>query len=213
MRAAAPAGPVYGEENLTRVRQHLELAGLDDPEKRARLASVEGLNAGKAVLSEKCVVCHDLRTVLARPRTPRDWRQTVGRMADRSTALAPITEQQQWVVTAYLIAISPELQKTVRERRQQEEQKRLSEEAAQRVTSPPDEPTTSVSTASTGPSGRALFESRCSLCHPLSVVENSPPQSRPEARELVSRMVSNGLTATEEELAAIIGYLSDTYGR
>ena len=55
----------------------------------AFLATDEGLLEGRDVLRSKCVQCHDLRTILARPRTPENWRQTVRRMAQRSTGAEP----------------------------------------------------------------------------------------------------------------------------
>ena len=77
-------------ERLERVRTLLPVAGLDDEERLAFLASDEGLLEGRAVLRSKCVQCHDLRTILVRPRTPETWRRTVQRMAARSTVLDAI---------------------------------------------------------------------------------------------------------------------------
>ncbi len=70
------AGQVFSEVNRERVRSHLMLAGLEDSGRLDQLAALTGLRAGREVLSSRCVECHDLRTVLARPRTPRAWRDT-----------------------------------------------------------------------------------------------------------------------------------------
>jgi hypothetical protein len=61
--------------------------------------------------------------------------------------------------------------------------------------------------------GRELFEMRCSLCHPHEVVTKSPPRSESAVRALVERMVQNGASATDQEFANIIRYLSDTYAK
>ena len=146
------------------------------------------------------MTCHDLRTVLARPRTPENWHQTVQRMADRSTLLAPIAEDQQWEVTAYLIAISPELQRSARERKKGLDQEDASQRVAT-VVAGPDEQMAGPAAQGAGPAVRAageaapapvaaidpeqarqLYETRCALCHPLEVVEAAPPTSDAETR-------------------------------
>src|SRR5262249_27723918 len=117
LRAATVSGPISNPQNLGRVREQLLLAGLREDGDRKRLASPEGLRAGQAVLLTECVQCHDLRTVLARPRTPENWRDTVKRMAERSNLVKPISEAQQWQVISYLVAITPELQKVAGQKR------------------------------------------------------------------------------------------------
>ena len=207
---AQQTGGSFSDETLQRVESHLALVGLKDQETLAYLASPTGLEAGQAVLLTECVTCHDLRTVLARPRTPENWHQTVKRMADRSTLLAPINQDQQWEATAYLIAISPELQRSARERRERIEQEQASQRAATQVAG--QEEAEAVSAPTIDPEqARQLYETRCALCHPLAVVEAAPPQSDAEARAVVSRMVSNGMPATEEELVQIIDHLNRTF--
>ncbi len=228
---AQQTGGSFSDETLERVRSHLVLAGLDDPETLAHLASPTGLEAGQGVLLAECVTCHDLRTVLARPRTPENWHQTVQRMADRSTLLAPIDEDQQWEVTAYLIAISPELQRSARERKKRLDQEEASQRAATQVAGMAEQgagqavqgPGTQAAGPGTRGAGEAapapvdpeqarqLYETRCALCHPLTVVEAAPPTSDAETRALVSRMVSNGMPATEEELVQLIDHLNRAF--
>ena len=208
---AQQTGGSFSDETLQRVESHLSLVGLEDQETLAYLASPTGLEAGQAVLLGECVTCHDLRTVLARPRTPENWHQTVKRMADRSTLLAPINEDQQWEATAYLIAISPELQRSAREKRERAEQEQASQRAASEVVSQQEAVTPSPAPTVDPEQARQLYETRCSLCHPLAVVEAAPPKSDADARVLVSRMVSNGMPATEEELVQIIDHLNRTF--
>ncbi len=45
------------------------------------------------------------------------------------------------------------------------------------------------------------------------MIEIAPPQSEDQARELVARMVSNGMPGTEEELAQIVQYVTHNYVR
>jgi mono/diheme cytochrome c family protein len=207
LQRAALRGEVFGEDRQERVRTFLPLAGLDDEARIARLSSRQGLLDGRRVLQSKCIQCHDLRTVLARPRTPDAWRETVRRMAARSTILNPIAESEQWEVTAYLIAITPTLQRTVQLLRQQELQSAETEEAAAAASN-----MVSVVAYDSAAAG-ALFRSHCSQCHSPDRVAGNPPASQEEATLLVQRMVTNGLRATEEELVQLIRYLTETYVR
>ncbi len=195
------------QSRIERVRRLLPTTGLDDEQLINGLASKKGLIAGRRILTAKCVQCHDLRTVLVRPRTPQAWRQTVSRMANRSTILNPITDEDQWFVTSYLIAVSPTLQQTLKQRRKMESRAIESQTRMQSALNPGDnddadyEPITA----------KRLFEQKCSQCHDHRQVEQAQPTSNAEVRALVQRMVGNGLNASEMELAAIIQYLTITY--
>jgi cytochrome c553/cytochrome c5 len=195
------------ESRVKRVRELLPTAGLKDDKMLDAIASKKGLIAGRRILTAKCVQCHDLRTVLARPRTPQAWQQTVSRMANRSTILNPITTNDQWFVTAYLIAVSPTLQETLKQRRRMEEITIKSQESMRSVlkltgTNDPDyDPTIA----------KGLFEQKCSQCHGYEQIMLKPPENKTEVIALVQRMVGNGLTAGESELNIIIRYLTETY--
>ena len=203
-QAQEQRGDVFSEERLERVRTLLPVAGLDDASRLAFLATDEGLLEGRDVLRSKCVQCHDLRTVLARPRTPENWRQTVRRMAQRSTVLNPVSADDEWAVVAYLIAITPTLQQTVELLREQQQAgeaaaaMRSAGEAVMEIDYDPE-------------AARELFAATCSQCHSQTRVEQSPPGSVDEARALVQRMVSNGLAASEQDLAQILRYLIETF--
>jgi cytochrome c len=128
-------------------------------------------------------------------------------MANRSTILNPITEDDQWFVTAYLIAVSPTLQETLKQRRRMEEstiKSRENMESVVKMTGNEDYEYDSVK-------AKTLFEQKCSQCHDFRQVVEKPPQTKAEAIRLVQRMVVNGLTASEPELNIIIQYLAETY--
>lgn len=205
LRRATLGTDAMRQERLERLRALLPLAGLGDEADVAYLASAEGLLEGREVLRTKCVQCHDLRTVLARPRTPDAWRQTVQRMAERSTVLNPITETDVNLVTAYLIAITPTLQRTAQLKREQSLRADSSMQAVQDAMHSDPEMAYEASAA------QRLFETKCSQCHSPTFVETSPPDSDEAAAALVGRMVTNGLFATETELAWIIRYITETY--
>lgn len=195
------------ESRISRIRDLLPGVGLKDEKLLAKLSTKKGLITGRRILTAKCIQCHDLRTVLARPRTPRAWQQTVARMANRSTILNPITEEDQWYVTAYLVAVSPTLQETLKMRRKIEVSRAESQgsmKSAIKMSAADDyqyEPA----------AAKKLFEQTCSQCHNHTQVEQAPPESKTAAIALVQRMVGNGLTASDKDLNTIIHYLTMTY--
>jgi len=170
------------------------------------LTSTDSLRAGQRILRQECIDCHDLRTVLAKPRTPENWRQTVRRMADRTTALNPLEEDEQWQVTAYLIALSPQLHKSTRQLRDEQERHDQSQQAAAALGVEEAEATVYNPAAA-----KQLFESKCSECHDSTLVSDSPPGSEGESRQLVASMVEEGLEAMQDELEQIARYLTETH--
>lgn len=197
----------FSEENIARVNRLLPTAGLPDTAPLAELTTVENMEHGRDILLRQCVQCHDLRTILIRPRTPDNWVKTVTRMADRSLLWNPIDETDQWAVSTYLIAITPDLQRSAK-------QKRTEEVAIQQVQvaiqAPPAAPA-SEATIDLADAQQA-FEDACSQCHESGDVEFAPPESEEDARALVTRMVvDNGLEETEENLEKVIFYLTATY--
>lgn len=210
---AALQGDMLNAERLERVREQLPKTGLEDKNALEELASASGILAGRQVLINKCTQCHDLRTALARPRTPESWRQTVSRMANRSTILNPISDTEQWQVTAYLIAISPTLQRTLRMKRDLDEKAAESQQAAMSVGKAMQEQGMAMTSNFDLDTARELFQTRCSQCHSPVLVEAKPPASGDDALQLVTRMVRNGLQATDMELATIVRYLSVTYAK
>ena len=113
-------GNVYSDASIERVSTLLKTAGLPPEAPLDKLASKRKLRQGRVVLLSQCVQCHDLRTILARPRTPPDWVRTVERMAIKPIIGAPIDEEDQWTVSTYLIAITPDLQISAKRQRQRQ---------------------------------------------------------------------------------------------
>ena len=209
MSRHATAGTALGDRGVARVKALLPGAGLPAGIPLQQIASPSGLSQGRGVLLRKCVQCHDLRTILAKPRTPENWVDLVRRMAERSV-FDPISEAEQWYATAYLVAISPDLQKSVQLKRQQERVQvratTFKTPAVQaRIPAAPPRQIADLTKAKT------VFESACNGCHSLSTVEQAPPASESAARDLVARMVDNGLGADQAALDQIVAYLTRTY--
>jgi len=189
-------GTVLSQSNLERLKTLLPRAGFPPGADLNELASVSGLQQGRQVLLSKCVQCHDLRTVLVRPKTPEAWLQTVHRMADRAVIGKPIEPRERWYVAAYLAAISPDLRQAVLVKREEELQK---QEAIETVRQLPKGQRFDLSVA------KQTFEAKCSQCHDLPAPELA---SVAEVKALVARMTDNGLTASPEEFGQIVFYLS-----
>ena len=105
--------------DVARVAALLPTAGLPKDAPLAELAKTAALESGRDVLLEKCVKCHDLKTILAKPRTPSDWWTVVERMADKPALFSPMTERETWEVTGYLVAITPDLQRATKRKREE----------------------------------------------------------------------------------------------
>ncbi len=205
-REAMATARLFTDENRERVSLLLVQADLDAVECE-RLTTTASLREGQRILRRQCIECHDLRTVLARPRTPSNWRQTVSRMADRAELLKPLSEDDQWMVTAYLVALSPQLQISTQQLRDQQEQRNEAKQAAAATKEPAEEAPYDPAAA------KALFEAKCSQCHRTKLVNMVELKSEDDSHELVTRMVDEGLEASEAELSLIVRYLTETHAK
>lgn len=203
-------GDVYSPESRERVARLMQAVQLPPEVKLEELTSVEGLRVGRHVLLKKCVVCHDLKTILVRPRSPIDWVRTVDRMLIKPTFTEPITEDEGFKVSAYLIAISRDLQKSLKERRQEE----LAKQKAEAALASPAAETAQDTAPAPAPkavdeaAAKQAYETVCAQCHELADIEKTPPASELEVTELIKRMVEdNEMKATEEEIDLIEWYM------
>ena len=200
----------FSEEGMARTRQLIETAGLPPEAPLDQLATKRMLRAGQHVLQRKCVVCHDLRTILAKPRTPPDWVKLVNRMAIKPVIGEPITTDEEWRVSTYLIAITPDIKNAVKQQRVEQmrtdESKAAAEIAASVMT---DE--TNIVTADTynAAKAKALFEDKCAQCHPYQDVIDYPPTSKEETTEVINRMIDIGLYLEEKEFELIARYINE----
>ena len=206
----------FSEEGIARTRKLLANAGLSTEAPLDELASKRKLREGQRVLQRKCVVCHDLRTILVKPRTPTDWVRLVNRMAIKPMIGEPIHEEEEWTVSAYLIAITPDIQTSARQQRQEQMRADEAKAAAQIATFAMEmdvevETDTTETDTYVEAEAKALFEDKCSQCHPVTDVEDYPPRSERETTEVVARMIDNGLYLEEEEIELITRYVNENY--
>ncbi len=203
----------FSDEGITRTRQLLDIAELPTEAPLDQLASKRKLREGQHVLQRKCVVCHDLRTILAKPRTPPDWVRLVHRMAIKPVIGEPISEAEEWSVSAYLIAITPDIKSSVKQQRVEQMRTDEAKAAVEIALTIMGNETTAIATADTynETEAKLLFEDKCSQCHPITDVEDYPPRSREETTEVISRMIEHGLFLEENEVELITRYVNDNY--
>ena len=208
MASSAGGTGVYSPENLERLAKLLPQAEMPAEVALDELATPAALQTGREVLASKCVLCHDLKTILTQPRTPPGWWKTVERMASKPSFAEPLTERDLHVVTAYLIAISGDLQRSVKERRIEENRRKVA------VTEVKQEMKAAVVSVDRGtdngtgdlpPFDDAVatktYETLCAQCHELADIEAKPPATSEDVKNVIIRMLAeNGMEASKEQL-------------
>ena len=200
----------FSEEGMVRTRQLIETAGLPEDAPLDQLATKRKLREGQHVLQGKCVICHDLRTILAKPRTPPDWVRLVNRMAIKPVIGEPISTEEEWSVSTYLIAITPDIKNAVKEQRQEQMRTNEAKAAAEIASTVMTEDITTITTDNYDEAeAKDLFEDKCSQCHPYTDVIDYPPTSKEETAEVINRMIDTGLYLEEEEIEWIARYINE----
>jgi mono/diheme cytochrome c family protein len=189
VRAQSLDGSAFRADTLERLKRVLPDAGFPNGTKLEGLVTLSSLRTGQQEMLGQCTGCHDLRTVLIRPRPPSEWVQLITRMAEKPNPQGIITLEQQHRIATYLVAITPELQVSAQRKR----------EAA-------------IPDASSVTDAKALFENACAQCHELTLIDahdfrTDPPQT------LVGRMVTNGLKLGVSELEAVTQHIAQVYAK
>jgi cytochrome c5 len=200
LAANAPGGGAFSKANQERVARLLPSAGMPAETKTDELATASSLRAGRSVLTKKCVVCHDLKTILDQPRTPAGWYSVVERMGEKPTLVTPLTDTDIERVTAYLVAITPDLQKSRRQRREEEMERVAAMKMA--AMEMPAMPAIDLSKA------KMTYEETCSQCHELTDVDGAPPMSVAETNAIIRRMIDeNEAELSKEQIELCQTYL------
>ena len=215
LRAHAFNAGVFEPDNLLRVQRVLSGLDLDERARPADLVTQSSLLHGREVLTKKCAVCHDMRTILVKPRSGKSWHNLVVRMADKPMLGPPITDYDSERVTAYLVAISPDLQTSLkRKRRDQRARDKRATDVAEVKPASVEAPTAAA------PSGRAfdaaavkpLYEDQCSQCHELTDIEEYGGASMEEWTKVVQQMIEEEeAEITEPQASDIIRYLAAVF--
>jgi cytochrome c5 len=215
VRAHGLSGRAFAEDNLVRVKSVLSELDFGRPVDVAELVSKSSLLAGRDVLTSKCTACHDLRTVLQKPRTGKGWLEVVGRMAQKPNPLDPLTEDDLPRVTAYLVALSPDLQESVKEKKASE--RALAEQAAEvakGMAAFGSEGAEGAGPAFDPAAVKPVYEKTCSQCHELSDITEHGPDDVAGWTKTVTRMIEENEAEIEPAVAKdIIQYLVAAHGK
>jgi cytochrome c5 len=217
-RALDLQGRIADPDNIARVEQVLsEIEFGEAAPELADLTAKKGLQRGRDLLVNKCVSCHDMRTILSKPRTGARWHELVVRMQEKPDPFSsnPLTNAEVPYVTAYLIAITPDIQASRKLKVEQERAQDLVQEAtvaAMAVTKTPEgagpaEPSLAVDAAK----AKAILDTRCMDCHELEEVEAHGGGDIGGWSKVITAMVEEGAEITDDEARVLAPYLAQTY--
>jgi cytochrome c5 len=192
-------------ENLRRVQRlltELSLPGADV----TKLSGARGLERGREVLTTRCVTCHDLRTILTKPRDAHGWYDIVQRMARKPMVIGePIEDSEIPFVTAYLIALTPSLHASAKLKAAGTERQIAAEEAVRSL--PGGAPVEAVDPKVAG----ALVERRCTECHDLDDLDEHGGDDEAGWMKILNKMVvEEGAKVTGLEARTIVSFLTAT---
>jgi cytochrome c2 len=213
LQERALASGATSPDSRARVAAMLPSANLPKEAPLAELSTEKALESGREVLLDKCVRCHDLKTILAKPRSPSGWWETVGRMAEKPALFSPLSDNDQWNVTAYLVAITPDLQKASKKVRDETMARTNAIETSMKAMVAA--PAATMPAGATAPdlaAAKTVFAKACSQCHETTEVDKSPPATAADAMALVQRMVKdNDAKLSAGEIESVTAYITAHY--
>jgi mono/diheme cytochrome c family protein len=209
LRAHDLEGRTTDPGNVERVKKLMAEVEMEQPVDVATLVTEQAFERGREVLVRKCITCHDMRTVLAVPRTAKGWYSVNLRMLEKPAVFGERLEMEDVpFVTAYLVAITPEIQESAKHKR----------EANRMVMARTDAMVMAVhdADASAAPSidmaqAEALFQKKCIDCHEIDETEQHGGDDVAGWRSVVAAMVEEGTELTDEEANLITQYLAVKY--
>ncbi len=236
LRAQGIGADVMTDENLARVRGLLDSVELDPSVDRDALVTKSGLDRGRKVLVEQCTSCHDMRTILAKPRTADAWFDVSARMAEKPSVFgAPIVTEDLPYVTAYLTAITPELQES-RKRELAEDKARAAmmagagmvlgavpapappSEAAKPSEAMPAKPIAAAPIADpfavppaakvTSAEAKKVLQAACTQCHELDELDKHGGDDAAGWSKVLRNMITEGAEISEPDGRVIVELLT-----
>ena len=193
---------------------HLARRGADDGEEgrhernRGGRGGVETAPAGtladpgaKALFEAKCSICHSLNRPLRKSRERKWWAETVTRM--QKVNRCPITDGEARAIIDYLATVrGPGAPRGPGDDEEHHRDQRAPATQGEQGAGP------DVPPAGGGdPEARALFESKCSVCHPLSRPLGKNKDRAGWTATVTRMQKGNGCPITDAEARRIIDYL------
>lgn len=196
-------------DNLARVERLLADVDLGEGVDLKEVVSERGLDRGRTVLVTKCTACHDMRTILIKPRTANKWHEVNLRMLEKPAVFGErlSLEDVPWV-TAYLVAITPDIQESMKSRRHaRAAESKNAEEVAESVHLADDFEAPKIDEAA----GEQLVLAKCTECHELDEIDEHGGDDVAGWRSVVAAMVEEGAEIDDEEAAQLSAYLAHRY--
>jgi mono/diheme cytochrome c family protein len=154
--------------------------------------------AGRSLMLQACVQCHDFKSVVSQRKTADAWRRTINEMVWRG---APLLADETAVITDYLAAAFGPESSSLR---------RSSDETAAKTPPPKSEENQWAKYLPEG-EGRSLVLQACVKCHDLkTVVARRAPAAG--WRRSVNEMVRLGAALTAGEASIVASYLATSFG-
>lgn len=211
-RALDLQGRIADPDNLARVERVLgEIELGEGAPTIAELTSARGLAHGRDLLVNKCVSCHDMRTILLVPRTGARWHELVIRMKDKPDPFSsePLTDREIPYVTAYLIAITPDIQASRKRKVEQEREQEQVQAATVAAMAP--EAVAGPSLAVDEDRGKSILDARCKDCHGLDEIESFGGADVAGWAKVITEMVAEGAEIGDEEAKLLAPYLAQVF--
>jgi cytochrome c5 len=206
-------GDTLSAENVVRVKRSLHnVEWVNEVEVDAlidRLVTEESMEEGIETLTKKCVACHDMRTILAKPRSAQGWYSVNLRMVKKPTLGERLYEHEIPAVTAYLVAITPDLQESVKLKKSRQEKQQVEKDKMDQV----------VESGSEKPpldmeQGKELLVAKCTDCHEMEEVDAHGKDDADGWKRVVDEMISEyEAELTADEARIIVAYLAATRGK
>jgi mono/diheme cytochrome c family protein len=150
--------------------------------------------AGRSLMLQACVQCHDFKSIVSQRKTAAAWRRTVNEMIWRG---APLLADEAAVLTDYLAAaFKPDSSSSSR--------------AAAKTPAPKAEENQWAKYLPAG-EGRSLVLQACVQCHDLKTVV-ARRATASSWRRNVNKMVALGARLTAGEAAIVAKYLAASFG-
>ncbi len=198
-------GRTTDPENIERVRKLLGEVGLGEGVSVDELVSTESFDRGRRVLVSKCITCHDMRTVLVKPRTAKGWYSINLRMLEKPAVFGEALDVADLpYVTAYLVAITPDIQRSAKSRRA------VSRELlarSDRVVEAMHDAEVSAG-AVDEEAGEELLQTKCVECHELEDVTAHGGDDAAGWRSVIAAMVEEGAELHDDEISLLTNYLA-----
>ncbi|MFV8749958.1 hypothetical protein ACNOYE_05375 [Nannocystaceae bacterium ST9] len=213
-RALDLQGRIADPDNMARLDAVLQEVDFGETEvELATLSTEASLARGRDVLVNKCVTCHDMRTILIQPRTGQRWLEVVARMKDKPDPFAtePLTDEEIPYVTAYLIAITPDIQESTKRKREGERERSEMQEKTQQVLASMPTVAAAEAPALDERAAKAALEHRCTDCHELDEIESHGGSDLAGWSQVVTDMIEEGAECSDEEAKLIAAYLAQLH--